>query len=92
MQALDYRIDVNTLEQRGAKTLELNAIGVCQSATDRPVVFEPYGESRELGGFILIDRISNATVGAGLIALRAAPGGQRPLAGASTISRGARAR
>jgi bifunctional enzyme CysN/CysC len=62
-----YEIDVNSLEHLAAKTLGLNAIGVAEFATDRPIVFEPYAASRELGGFILIDKFTNATVAAGLI-------------------------
>jgi bifunctional enzyme CysN/CysC len=62
-----YRVHVDTLEHLAAKKLELNDIGVCAVELSRPVVFEPYTESRDLGGFILIDRISNATVGAGLL-------------------------
>jgi bifunctional enzyme CysN/CysC len=50
-----------------AKTLDLNDIGVCELALERAVVFEPYKENRELGGFILIDRMTNATVAAGLV-------------------------
>ena len=64
---LKYRVNVDTLEHLAAKKLELNDIGVCALELSRPVVFEPYTESRDLGGFILIDRISNATVGAGLL-------------------------
>ncbi|HET7757934.1 MAG TPA: sulfate adenylyltransferase subunit CysN, partial [Steroidobacteraceae bacterium] len=64
---LKHRIDVNTLEHMAAERLELNDIGVCELELDRPIAFEPYAESRALGGFILIDRLSNATVGAGLI-------------------------
>jgi len=60
-------INVNTLERLAAKTLELNAIGIAEITTDRAIVFEPYGESRTLGGFILIDKISNATVAAGML-------------------------
>jgi bifunctional enzyme CysN/CysC len=67
VQAPKYQINVNTLEHLAAKTLELNAIGVVNLSTDRPVVFEPYAVSRELGGFILIDKLSNATVAAGMI-------------------------
>ena len=67
VQAPKYQINVNTLEHLAAKTLELNAIGVVNLSTDRPVVFEPYATSRELGGFILIDKLSNATVAAGMI-------------------------
>ena len=62
-----YEIDVNTFEHLAAKTLDLNGIGVCEVTTDRPIVFEPYAENRELGGFILIDKLTNATVGAGMI-------------------------
>jgi bifunctional enzyme CysN/CysC len=64
---LKYRVNVDTLEHLAAKKLELNDIGVCALELSRPVVFEPYTETRDLGGFILIDRISNATVGAGLL-------------------------
>ena len=67
VQPPKYQVNVNTLEHLAAKTLELNAIGVVTLSTDKPVVFEPYEESRDLGGFILIDRITNATVAAGMI-------------------------
>ena len=67
IQQPKYQINVNTLEQLAAKTLDLNAIGVAELTTSAPLVFEPYADSRELGGFILIDRISNATVAAGMI-------------------------
>ena len=62
-----YVVNVNTMEQLAAKTLDLNAIGVAEITTDRAIVFEPYADSRTLGGFILIDKISNATVAAGMI-------------------------
>jgi bifunctional enzyme CysN/CysC len=62
-----YQINVNTMEHLAAKTLGLNAIGVANLSTDKPLVFEPYERSRELGGFILIDKISNATVAAGML-------------------------
>jgi bifunctional enzyme CysN/CysC len=62
-----YRVNVNTLEHLAAKRLDLNEIGVCNISTDAPLAFEPYTESRDLGGFILIDRITNRTVGAGMI-------------------------
>jgi bifunctional enzyme CysN/CysC len=67
LQAPKYEINVNTLEHLAARTLELNAIGVGNVSTDRPVVFEPYAQSRDLGGFILIDKLSNATVAAGML-------------------------
>jgi bifunctional enzyme CysN/CysC len=62
-----YRINVNTLEHTAAKTLELNEIGVCNVSFDAPIPFDPYGENRDMGSFIVVDRISNATVGAGLL-------------------------
>ncbi|RKF18176.1 sulfate adenylyltransferase subunit CysN [Altericroceibacterium spongiae] len=62
-----YEIDVNTLEHLAAKALELNSIGVAEVTTDKPIVFEPYADSKQLGGFILIDKITNATVAAGMI-------------------------
>jgi bifunctional enzyme CysN/CysC len=62
-----FKINVNTLEHEPAPTLGLNEIGVCNISTDRPISFDPYVENRDTGGFILIDRYTNATVGAGLI-------------------------
>jgi len=62
-----YKVNVNTLEHVAAKTLELNEIGVCNINLDRPIAFDPYSENRDTGGFILIDRFSNATVAAGLL-------------------------
>jgi len=62
-----YEIDVNSLEHLASKTLHLNAIGVAEVTTERPITFEPYADSRTLGGFILIDKLTNATVAAGMI-------------------------
>jgi bifunctional enzyme CysN/CysC len=67
VHAPKYQVNVNTMEHLAAKTLELNAIGVANLATDKPIVFEPYTVSRDLGGFILIDKITNATVAAGML-------------------------
>ncbi len=67
IQSPKYQININNMEQLAAKTLELNDIGVAEIATDRPIVFEPYTDNRDLGGFILIDKVSNATVGAGML-------------------------
>jgi bifunctional enzyme CysN/CysC len=67
LQTPKYQVNVNTLEHLAARTLELNAIGLVAFSTDRPLVFEPYAESRDLGGFILIDKTTNATVAAGMI-------------------------
>jgi bifunctional enzyme CysN/CysC len=64
---LKHKVNVNTLEHTAAKRLELNDIGVCGLELAKPIVFEPYKQNRELGGFILIDRLTNATVGAGLL-------------------------
>ncbi|KAB2900591.1 MAG: sulfate adenylyltransferase subunit CysN [Dokdonella sp.] len=62
-----YAIDVNSFDKLAARTLELNGIGVANLALDRPVAFDPYADNRDMGGFIVIDRYSNRTVGAGLI-------------------------
>jgi bifunctional enzyme CysN/CysC len=67
-----YEINVNTLEHLAAPTLHLNSIGVAQLATDREISFEPYAvpggsPNRALGGFILIDKLTNATVAAGML-------------------------
>ncbi|OUU26994.1 MAG: adenylyl-sulfate kinase [Candidatus Endolissoclinum sp. TMED37] len=62
-----YQINVNTMEHIATKTLDLNAIGVANVTADRSVPFTPYGDDRSLGGFILMDKVTNATVGAGLI-------------------------
>ena len=65
--SLKYRIDVNTREHLAAHTLALNDIGVCNLATGMPVAFDPYRENRRTGSFIIIDRFTNHTVGAGMI-------------------------
>jgi bifunctional enzyme CysN/CysC len=62
-----YKVNVNTLEHLAAKQLELNEIGVCNLALDRALPFDPYTANRDMGGFILIDRLTNATVGAGML-------------------------
>ncbi|HQT53489.1 MAG TPA: sulfate adenylyltransferase subunit CysN [Phenylobacterium sp.] len=62
-----YKVNVNTMEHLAAKRLELNEIGVCNLSLDAPIAFDPYAENRDLGGFILIDRISNRTVAAGML-------------------------
>ena len=67
VQQPKYRIDVNTMDELAAKTLSLNDIGVAEVYSDKPLVFEPYETNRTLGGFILIDKITNATVAAGML-------------------------
>ncbi len=64
---IKYQVNVNSLEHLAAKTLALNGIGVCNIQTDRPVVFDAYKANRDMGGFILIDRVTYATVGAGML-------------------------
>ncbi len=64
---LKYKVNVNTLEHVAADTLALNEIGVCDLELDRAIAFEPYATNRDLGGFILIDRMTNNTVGAGML-------------------------
>ncbi len=63
----DHKVDVNTMEQLPAETLQLNEIGACRVSLDRAVPFDPYTSNRDMGGFILIDRLTNNTVGAGLL-------------------------
>ena len=64
---LKHKVNVNTLAHEAASTLELNEIGVCNIGLARPVAFEPYNDNRQLGSFILIDRQTNETVGAGML-------------------------
>ena len=64
---LKHRIDVNTLDHLPAKTLELNEIGVCNISLDKRIAFDSYDKNQTMGGFIIIDRLSNNTVGMGLI-------------------------
>jgi bifunctional enzyme CysN/CysC len=65
--ATRHKVNVNTLEHLAAKQLELNEIGVCNLSFDRAIPFDPYTDNRETGGFIIIDKLSNDTVGAGLL-------------------------
>jgi bifunctional enzyme CysN/CysC len=62
-----YKVNVNTLEHQAAKTLHLNEIGICNLNLDQPIAFDPYVENRDTGGFILIDRMTNNTIGVGLL-------------------------
>jgi bifunctional enzyme CysN/CysC len=64
---IKHKIDVNNFDRLAAKTLHLNEIGVVNIALGRPIAFDSYRQSRDTGGFILIDRYTNATVGAGMI-------------------------
>ena len=62
-----YKVNVNTMEHLAAKKLDLNEIGVCNLSLDQPIAFDPYKENRDTGGFIVIDRLTNSTIGAGLL-------------------------
>jgi bifunctional enzyme CysN/CysC len=62
-----YKINVNTLEHLAARQMELNEIGVCNISLDHPIAFDPYETDHDLGGFILVDKMTNTTVGAGMI-------------------------
>jgi bifunctional enzyme CysN/CysC len=64
---LKHKINVDTLEHQAGKTLELNEVGFCNLSLSQPLVFDPYKRSRAMGGFILIDRFSDATLGAGMV-------------------------
>src|SRR5689334_22114837 len=64
---IKHKVDVNTLDHLAAKTLALNEVGYLNISTSRPIAFDPYRENRDTGGFILIDRFTNATAGAGMI-------------------------
>ncbi|WDS35795.1 sulfate adenylyltransferase subunit CysN [Pseudoxanthomonas sp.] len=64
---IKHRIDVNSQEELAAKRLELNEVGFCNLSLDEPIAFAPYAQNRALGGFILIDRQTNATVAAGTL-------------------------
>lgn len=67
VQQPKYVLNVETLDHLAARTLELNAIGVAELATDKPLVFEAYQDNRTLGGFVLIDKLSHHTVAAGML-------------------------
>ena len=66
--ALKHRIDVDNGAHVAARTLTLNEIGFCNLSTTQPIAFDPYTANRDTGGFILIDRFTNETAGAGMIA------------------------
>ncbi|GIW96590.1 MAG: bifunctional enzyme CysN/CysC [Pirellulaceae bacterium] len=76
--AIRYRIDVNTLHRQPAETLGLNEIGRCHVNVNQPLAFDAYRRNRATGAFILIDRISNATIGAGMILDRTTADEARP--------------
>ncbi|MCK5189016.1 MAG: sulfate adenylyltransferase subunit CysN [Methylococcales bacterium] len=87
ISSIDYRIDVNTLEHHDANDLKLNEIASCTVSVNAPVVFDPYKQNKGTGGFIIIDRLSNVTVGAGMIT---GESGDEDLANVSADERAAR--
>ena len=81
IETIYHRINVNTLEQEEAHQLALNEIGTCQLVTSQPIVFEPYDKIPACGSFIVIDRMTNITVGAGMVIGKAEAGGLKWEAG-----------
>ena len=67
ISTLKHKLNVDTLEHQAGTTLELNEVGYCNLSLNRQLVFDPYAQDREMGGFILVDRLTNATIGAGMI-------------------------
>ncbi len=67
VSALKHKVDINSLEEIAGRTLELNEVGLCNLSFDRPLAFDAYEENRTTGGFILVDKLTNETVAAGLI-------------------------
>ena len=88
--SIQHRVDVDTLEERAATSLGLNDIACCSISADRELVFDPYASNRQTGSFVLVDRMSNATVAAGMILGASSTWDRQPDAGlnrqASSIS------
>ncbi|MEX0619192.1 MAG: sulfate adenylyltransferase subunit CysN [Pseudohongiellaceae bacterium] len=93
ISAISSRIDVNTLIKSPAPTLELNEIGICEVELDQMVCYDNYSDNRATGSFIVIDRLSNVTVGAGMISFQRQPGfsGHEPPAGSGHVTKEERA-
>lgn len=73
MERIDYQVDINTLTQRAVESLPLNGIGLVELTFDEPLVIDSYAQNHDTGSFIFIDRLTNVTVGAGLIREALAP-------------------
>lgn len=78
ISTLRYQVDVNTLHRHDSPTLQLNEIGRCQISLNQPLAFDGYRRNRQTGAFIIIDRLTNGTVGAGMIMDRATEEEGRP--------------
>lgn len=87
ISSINYRIDVNTLDHHDTNELKLNEIASCTVSVNAPVVFDPYNQNKGTGAFIIIDRLSNVTVGAGMIT---GESGNEALANVSADERAAR--
>ncbi|HBX38451.1 MAG TPA: sulfate adenylyltransferase subunit CysN [Pseudohongiella sp.] len=87
VNTIKHQIDVNTLEENPAPALELNEIGVCDVSVDQPVCIDSYDRNRNTGSFIVIDRLTNVTVGAGMINLDAAAAKRRKRSGITHVTR-----
>ena len=87
MSRLRYRIDVNTLHREDAAGLAMNEVGRCTVTFSRPVAVDPYRRNRTMGAFIVIDRLTNGTVGAGMILDRRSRTTSRPAPGTATRGR-----
>ena len=79
VSAIRHRVDINTLEHVPAATFALNEIGRCEFTLSEPVAFDAYADNRETGAFIVIDRINNRTIGAGMICPPSGSAGKGPL-------------
>jgi bifunctional enzyme CysN/CysC len=78
ISAIRHRVEINTLEQEDASRLNLNDIALCAVTSDRELLFDPYADNRTTGSFILVDRLSNATLGAGMIVAGSSAWDQAP--------------
>ncbi len=78
ISAIRHRVEINTLEQEDASQLNLNDIALCAVTSDRELLFDPYADNRTTGSFILVDRLSNATLGAGMIVAGSSAWDQAP--------------
>lgn len=67
LTVIEHQIDVNTLAENKADSLQINEIGLCEFSLNKPVVFDAYQHNRNTGAFIIIDRLTNVTIGAGMI-------------------------